>query len=146
MLGKARHPVDLLWPEAHARRHLIYFWGSERCVPGFGLLALDYSVCFFNPAAVAEDLPPVVQKRVDVPIVLPGSNHDLAGCTGGEVYNLDPKGDNFLSVLSGPGGPKQGYREIDKIIGTTGSVPVRLSRYVDRHHLSKGPKCSFGWL
>ena len=106
------------------------------------------------------------RKRVDVPIVLPGSNHDLAGCTGGEVYNLDPKGDNFLSVLSGPGGPKQGYREIDKIIGNGQEVFMCGSRGMwiaiiygkGRNALSAGcdvarsrqpyytGPCSYGWV
>jgi hypothetical protein len=46
-------------------------------------------------------------SRVDVEILIDGA------CTSGEVVALDPNGDNFLSVRSGPGG--QPYREIDRL-------------------------------
>jgi hypothetical protein len=50
--------------------------------------------------------------RIDVPIVI-GGNDDFDACYGtGVIVGLDPKGDGFLSVRSGPGGKP--YREIDR--------------------------------
>src|SRR5262249_37796991 len=46
----------------------------------------------------------------DVPIAVG------AACARGEVIGLDPNGDNFLSVRSGPGG--QPYREIDRLFSS----------------------------
>jgi hypothetical protein len=43
-----------------------------------------------------------------------GGSADLDACTAsGSVVGLDPRGDNFLSVRSGPGGPP--YKEADRI-------------------------------
>lgn len=59
---------------------------------------------------------PAVARKLDVadvPIVVGGAK-SAAACPGeGEVVGLDPQGDNFLSVRSGPGG--RGYRELDRI-------------------------------
>jgi hypothetical protein len=49
-------------------------------------------------------------SRVDVAIMAGGV------CSSGEVVGLDPYGDNFLSVRSGPGGPP--YREIDRLFSS----------------------------
>src|SRR5215470_18043832 len=49
-------------------------------------------------------------SRVDVAIMAGGV------CLSGEVVGLDPNGDNFLSVRSGPGG--QPYREIDRLFSS----------------------------
>jgi len=49
-------------------------------------------------------------SRVDVAIMVGGV------CVSGEVIGLDPNGDNFLSVRSGPGG--QPYREIDRLFSS----------------------------
>jgi hypothetical protein len=49
-------------------------------------------------------------SRVDVAIMAGGV------CSSGEVVGLDPNGDNFLSVRSGPGGPP--YREIDRLFSS----------------------------
>lgn len=52
------------------------------------------------------------QSRIDVP-VLAGNSDELDACDGqGTIVGLDPKGDGFLSVRSGPGGK---YREIDRL-------------------------------
>jgi hypothetical protein len=51
-----------------------------------------------------EDPPP---SRVEVPVIIGGT------CATGGVIGLDPNGDNFLSVRSGPGG--QPFREIDRL-------------------------------
>jgi hypothetical protein len=60
---------------------------------------------------------PVPERREDQPV----SGVDVAimaggTCLGGKVIGLDPNGDNFLSVRSGPGG--QPYREIDRLFGS----------------------------
>jgi len=53
------------------------------------------------------------EPRVDVPIVV-GGNGDFDACQSvGQIVGLDPKGDGFLSVRSGPGGKP--YREIDRL-------------------------------
>jgi len=54
-----------------------------------------------------EDPPP---SRVEVPVTVGGA------CAIGGVIGLDPNGDNFLSVRSGPGG--QPYREIDRLFSS----------------------------
>ena len=49
----------------------------------------------------------------EVPIVI-GGNVSAAACPGGgNVVGLDPQGDDFLSVRSGPGG--RDFRELDRI-------------------------------
>jgi hypothetical protein len=53
------------------------------------------------------------KDKIDVPIML-GGDGDLDACGGlGVIVGLDPKGDGFLSVQSGPGG--RPYREIDRL-------------------------------
>jgi hypothetical protein len=50
---------------------------------------------------------------LDVPVMI-GGNADLDACpTEGRIVGLDPKGDNFLSVRTGPGGKP--YHEIDRL-------------------------------
>jgi hypothetical protein len=58
-----------------------------------------------QPVLGKREGPPV--SRVDVAV--------MAGrpCASSEVVGLDPNGDNFLSVRSGPGGPP--YREVDHL-------------------------------
>ncbi|MEG6509100.1 SH3 domain-containing protein [Methyloligella sp. 2.7D] len=55
-------------------------------------------------AALAEDL--------DVTIYESGGDGQMAECWLGIVKGLDPKGDGFLAVRSGPGGK---YRKIDEV-------------------------------
>lgn len=50
--------------------------------------------------------------KVDVPVMAGGGEYDACPSTG-TIVGLDPQGDGFLSVRSGPGGPK--YREIDRV-------------------------------
>jgi len=51
--------------------------------------------------------------KIDVPIML-GGDPDFDACgSSGIIVGLDPKGDGFLSVQSGPGGKP--YREIDRL-------------------------------
>ncbi len=53
------------------------------------------------------------RARLDVPIVIGGDTR-LDACGGsGQIVGLDPNGDGFLSVRSGPGG--RPFREIDRL-------------------------------
>jgi hypothetical protein len=53
------------------------------------------------------------QRRIDVPLML-GGDPDMDACQSvGQIVGLNPNGDGFLSVRSGPGG--QPYREIDRL-------------------------------
>jgi hypothetical protein len=53
------------------------------------------------------------QPRTDVPVVIGGdADADACGATG-QVVGLDPRGDGFLSVRSGPGG--RAYRELARL-------------------------------
>jgi hypothetical protein len=54
----------------------------------------------------------VAQAKIDVPLVLGGSE-DVDACEGGGVIvGLNPRGDGFLSVRSGPAG---NYSELDRL-------------------------------
>ncbi len=60
--------------------------------------------------------PPAAARKADVsevPIVIGGSVSTAACPGGGDVVGLDPQGDDFLSVRSGPGG--RDYSEVDRI-------------------------------
>lgn len=65
---------------------------------------------------LATPIPPVAAgpgPAPDVPVRVGGAP-DLDACGGsGTVTGLDPQGDNFLSVRSGPGG--RPYREVDRV-------------------------------
>jgi hypothetical protein len=51
--------------------------------------------------------------RLDVP-VMAGGEEELDACgSSGRIVGLNPRGDGFLSVRSGPGGKP--YREIDRL-------------------------------
>lgn len=52
-----------------------------------------------------------VAQSLDVPVVVT-ANEDLDTCAVGEVYGLNPDGDNFLAVRAGPG---TDHAMIDKI-------------------------------
>jgi hypothetical protein len=52
-------------------------------------------------------------RKIDVPIVIGGSEKYDACVGAGYVVGLDPKGDGFLSVRSGPGG--KSYSELDRL-------------------------------
>ena len=71
---------------------------------GIGVLLLCLGA---TPAPAAE------QTALDQPLMIGGSP-DTPACGGGAiVVGLDPQGDNFLSVRSGPGG--KAFRERDRI-------------------------------
>lgn len=55
----------------------------------------------------------MIPRRIDVPLML-GGNPDFDACSSvGQIVGLNPRGDGFLSVRSGPGGSQ--YREIDRL-------------------------------
>lgn len=102
------------------------------------------------------------QARIDVPVVLGGNNKFDACNSVGQIVGLDPNGDGFLSVRSGPGG--RPYREIDRlyngqqvsVCGEQGSwfsvvYPRRLSQDCNVgtpwpvRQPYTGP-CAFGWV
>src|SRR5438132_1015418 len=71
-------------------------------------LRLLLAATFAAPAPFAS-----AQRRIDVPVILGGSPN-LDACGGvGQIVGLDPYGDGFLSVRSGPGG--RPYSEIDRL-------------------------------
>jgi len=50
------------------------------------------------------------RAKLDVPVIIKAS--DLDPCSNGIVVGLDPRGDGFLAVKSGPG---LRYRRVDKL-------------------------------
>ncbi len=67
--------------------------------------------CLVAMVAIALPVPISAQRvRLDVPVVIHAD--DLDPCSNGVVTGLDPRGDGFLAVKSGPG---LGYRRIDKL-------------------------------
>jgi hypothetical protein len=73
----------------------------------FGILVLPTAVAM---GSLALDLPASAQV-LDVPFVVTPDDQ-IAGCAGSVVAGLDPNGDGFLSVRTGPGTE---YRKIDEI-------------------------------
>ena len=72
------------------------------------LVLLGCLVAACASQAVAQPAP-----RLDVP-VMAGGEEDLDACgSSGRIVGLNPRGDGFLSVRSGPGGKP--YREIDRL-------------------------------
>ena len=63
------------------------------------------SIMGFAHAAIA------AQGRLDKPFLIGGYEGDA--CANGEVTGLDPAGDGFLSVRSGPGGKP--FSEVDRL-------------------------------
>ncbi|MEZ0169555.1 integron [Microvirga sp. TS319] len=53
------------------------------------------------------------ESMLDVSVMVGGSGNFDACSQVGQIVGLDPKGDGFLSVRSGPGGKP--YREIDRL-------------------------------
>ncbi|MDE4914779.1 hypothetical protein [Methylobacterium sp. 092160098-2] len=84
----------------------------------------DARVCAWRPGtrprseAPAPSRPPTAwtaggSRKIDVPIVIGGSEKFDACLGAGHVVGLDPQGDGFLSVRSGPGGKP--YAELDRL-------------------------------
>jgi hypothetical protein len=71
------------------------------------LMNVTFAIAFAAAPCVA-----VAQAKIDVPIVLGGSSDEDACSGGGVIVGLDPRGDGFLSVRSGPGGSSA---EMDRV-------------------------------
>lgn len=54
---------------------------------------------------------PVRAQQLDVEFAI-AEDGQAAGCAGSQVAGLDPNGDGFLAVRTGPG---TGYRKIDQL-------------------------------
>lgn len=118
------------------------------------LVAVGF-LCVASPsAAVAQSVP-----------VMVGGEADWDACGGvGRVVNLDPKGDNFLSMRAGPGGK---YREVTRLGpherylymcdergpwigivlggGAAGRSGCGVMESIERRQAYKGP-CLSGWV
>lgn len=66
-------------------------------------------------------------KIIDVPVTITADGNDA--CANGEIVGLDPKGDGFLSVRSGPGG--QPYKEVDRLYNGN---QIYICGYKDNWH------------
>lgn len=102
------------------------------------------------------------QGKIDVP-VMAGSEPDMDACPStGSIVGLDPRGDGFLSVRSGPGGAR--YREIDRlyngmhvyicdqqgpwlgvVYSRNNSILCNVSSSWTRRQPYTGP-CNYGWI
>lgn len=101
-----------------------------------------------------------VAGQLDVGVLV-GGEPDFDACGAwGEVTGLNPDGDNFLSVRSGPGsdyeeidrvGPKQGLFLCDErgswigVVYTRTSQDCGVSSPVARQRVYDGP-CAHGWV
>ncbi len=65
----------------------------------------------FGVAVIISGTGLAVAQSLDVPVIVT-TNEDLDTCAVGEVYGLNPDGDNFLAVRAGPG---TDHAMIDKI-------------------------------
>jgi hypothetical protein len=112
-------------------------------------------------AAVSTVAPAIAfaQVKIDVPIMLGGNDEDACP-SGGVVSGLNPRGDGFLSVRSGPGG---NYAEMDRlyngddvhICGGNGAwraviyggdaAKCRVNRTWPKRLAYTGP-CKYGWV
>lgn len=72
----------------------------------FIAMAMSMAATFLTPAAAMSR-----SAKIDVPVMITAS--ESSACGSGEIVGLDPKGDGFLSVRSGPGGSQ--YTEIDRL-------------------------------
>jgi hypothetical protein len=64
------------------------------------------TLLLFSATAMGQQM-----KKIDVPVMINADEGDA--CANGEIVGLDPKGDGFLSVRSGPGG--RPFSEIDHL-------------------------------
>jgi hypothetical protein len=103
-----------------------------------------------------------MRGRIDVPVMI-GSDPDRDTCpSSGTVMGLNPRGDGFLSVRSGPGGSQ--FREIDRIYNgmslaicdqvgpwlavvytNDGRITCNVSTGWARRQPYTGP-CRYGWV
>ncbi|MHA3977832.1 SH3 domain-containing protein [Halovulum sp. GXIMD14794] len=55
---------------------------------------------------------PAISQQLDVPITIPPGDGQAGDCATSTVSGLDPNGDGFLSVRSGPGTE---FRKMDEL-------------------------------
>ena len=76
---------------------------------------------------------------LDVQIHVHGGDGQAAECMTSKVSGLDPNGDNFLSVRSGPGGS---YRELDKLhAGELVTIFEAQGEWVGVVYRTRNPDC-----
>lgn len=110
--------------------------------------------------ALATSAPGFTQVRIDVPVMIGGSADQDACPSSGIIVGLNPRGDGFLSVRSGPA---SSYAEMDRlyngnpvqICGDSGSWMAivyggdggqcGVSRALPRRLAYTGP-CKYGWV
>lgn len=130
-------------------------------------LAMEASAALYDvgartspPKAAPAVTPIPTSRRLDVPIVLGG--HKFDACQQwGQIVGLDPNGDGFLSVRSGPGG--KAFHEIDRVYNGQGVAicgeegPWRAIIYTTNNQVDCGVStfwpvkqpytgpCRYGW-
>ena len=128
---------------------------AKRVGPLRTLSVLALVVC--APMAYAQS-----GKTIDVPVVVGGNDRFDACKASGQIVGLDPNGDGFLSVRSGPGG--RPYSEIDRlyngqsvficgkrgpwlpvVYASSGSARCGVSTPWPVKQPYTGP-CNFGWV
>jgi hypothetical protein len=110
--------------------------------------------------ALVASAPALAQVKIDVPVMIGGSADHDACPSSGVIVGLNPRGDGFLSVRSGPG---SSYAEMDRLYngnqvqicddsgswmavvygGDGGQCGV--SRALPRRLAYTGP-CKYGWI
>lgn len=63
-------------------------------------------------AALTAATSPAAAQQLDVPLLLGPTDGQMAGCGGATVKGLNPRGDGFLAVRSGP---STDYAKIDEL-------------------------------
>lgn len=83
---------------------------------------------------------PAAPQQLDVEFAIPADGQ-AAGCAGSLVAGLDPQGDGFLAVRSGPG---TGYRQIDALYnGNAVRTCARSGKWIGVYYGSPRRK---GWV
>jgi hypothetical protein len=59
--------------------------------------------CAYPIALVLTLAPPAAAQQLDVPVRIPVTDGQTATCASSTVTGLDPNGDGFLALRSGPG-------------------------------------------
>ena len=78
--------------------------------------------------------------ELSVPIHIQAGDGQAADCSTSRVTGLDPNGDNFLSVRSGPGGQ---YREVGRLhTGEVVTVYEAQGSWVGVVYRTRNPICS----
>ncbi|PNG26906.1 S1C family serine protease [Methylocella silvestris] len=76
-------------------------------------MANIWTACVCGIAISSTSIACVADTRSTLPFVIGGDESPLACRYEGKIFGLDPQGDGFLSVRSGPGGAR--FKEIDRL-------------------------------